>query len=205
MYRGGRCDGGLYVLDDQWHVLCNLYLSKPYPVYLSELTGSELTRIPRDRRDFEKKTTSPDFEKKTTSPEVTYSVKTAQMWGRRLNYRSICIIGRLTSWVNGRHCFCVFKGLRVKNLDPKVVLSFLQPCGLMPRHSVELQRDSSLPLFTYLLTYLLTPWCRVLLDKLTGLQLVKKFPAFHGTRRFVTALTNVRQLSLSWASSIQSI
>jgi hypothetical protein len=28
---------------------------------------------------------------------------------------------------------------------------------------------------------LLTPWCRVLLEKLTGLQLVKKFPAFHGT------------------------
>ena len=34
---------------------------------------------------------------------------------------------------------------------------------------------------TYLLTYLLTPWCRVLLEKLTGLQLVKKFPAFQGT------------------------
>ena len=29
--------------------------------------------------------------------------------------------------------------------------------------------------------YLLTPWCRVLLEKLTGLQLVKKFPAFYGT------------------------
>ena len=28
--------------------------------------------------------------------------------------------------------------------------------------------------------YLLTPWCRVLLEKLTGLQLIKKFPAFHG-------------------------
>ena len=27
-------------------------------------------------------------------------------------------------------------------------------------------------------TYLLTPWCRVLLEKLTGLQLVKKFLAF---------------------------
>ena len=26
--------------------------------------------------------------------------------------------------------------------------------------------------------YLLTPWCRVLLEKVTGLQLVKKFPAF---------------------------
>ena len=56
-----------------------------------------------------------------------------------------------------------------------------------------------------LLTYLLTPWCRVLLEKLTGLQLVKKFPAFHGTQRFITALTTVRHLSLSWASPIQSI
>ena len=54
-------------------------------------------------------------------------------------------------------------------------------------------------------TYLLTPWCRVLLEKLTGLQLIKKFPAFHGTRRFITALTSVRHLSLSWASPIQSI
>ena len=52
---------------------------------------------------------------------------------------------------------------------------------------------------------LLTPWCRVLLEKLTGLQLVKKFPAFHGTRRFITALTSVRHLSLSCASPIQSI
>ena len=52
---------------------------------------------------------------------------------------------------------------------------------------------------------LLTPWCRVLLEKLTGLQLVKKFPAFHGTRRFITALTSVRHLALSWASPIQSI
>ena len=37
------------------------------------------------------------------------------------------------------------------------------------------------------------------------LKLVKKFPAFHGTRRFITALTSVRHLSLSWASPIQSI
>ena len=60
-------------------------------------------------------------------------------------------------------------------------------------------------LYTHLLTYLLTPWCRVLLEKLTGLQLVKKFPAFHGTRRFITALTSFHHLSLSWASPIQSI
>ena len=46
---------------------------------------------------------------------------------------------------------------------------------------------------------------RVLLEKLTGMQLVKKFPAFHGTRMFITAFTSVRQLFLSWASPIQSI
>ena len=50
-----------------------------------------------------------------------------------------------------------------------------------------------------------TPWSIVLLEKLTGLQIVKKFPAFHGTRRFITALTSVRHLSLSWASPIQSM
>ena len=37
------------------------------------------------------------------------------------------------------------------------------------------------------------------------MQLVKKLPAFHGTRRFITAFTSVRHLSLSWASPIQSI
>jgi hypothetical protein len=36
-------------------------------------------------------------------------------------------------------------------------------------------------LLTYLLTYLLIPWNRNLLEKLPGLQLVKKFPAFYGT------------------------
>ena len=56
---------------------------------------------------------------------------------------------------------------------------------------------------SYLLTYLLHG--AVLLEKLTGLQLVKQFPAFHGTRRFITALTSVRHLSLAWASPIQSI
>ena len=37
---------------------------------------------------------------------------------------------------------------------------------------------------------LLTPRSRVLLEKLTGFQLVKKFPAFYGNRRFITAVTS---------------
>ena len=60
-------------------------------------------------------------------------------------------------------------------------------------------------LISHNFSYLLTPWCRALLEKLTGLQLVKKFSEFHGTRRYITALTSVRHLSLSWTSPIQSI
>jgi hypothetical protein len=60
-------------------------------------------------------------------------------------------------------------------------------------------------IITDLLTYLLTPWIRILLEKLTDFQLVKEFPAFYGTRRFITAFTSARHLSLSWASSIHSL
>ena len=43
---------------------------------------------------------------------------------------------------------------------------------------------------------LFTPWSRVLLDKVTGSQLVKKYPAFYGTRRFITAFTSAHRLSI---------
>jgi len=52
-------------------------------------------------------------------------------------------------------------------------------------------------LLTYSLTHSLTPWSRVLLEKLTGFQPVKKFPAFCRTRRFISAFTSARHLSLS--------
>jgi hypothetical protein len=44
---------------------------------------------------------------------------------------------------------------------------------------------------------MLTPWGRVLPEKLTVSQLVRKFPAFYGTGRFITAFTKARHLSLS--------
>ena len=50
----------------------------------------------------------------------------------------------------------------------------------------------------------LTPWSRVLLEKLSGSQLVKKFPAVYATGRFITAFTSACHLSLSWVRSIQS-
>jgi hypothetical protein len=45
--------------------------------------------------------------------------------------------------------------------------------------------------------YLLTPWSSILLEKLTGLQLVKKFPTFYGTERFITTFTSACHPSLT--------
>ena len=56
--------------------------------------------------------------------------------------------------------------------------------------------------------YMCCVWLNKLLyflEKLTSFQLVKKFPAFFGTRSFITSFTSARHLSLSWARSIQAI
>jgi hypothetical protein len=58
-------------------------------------------------------------------------------------------------------------------------------------------------LYSDLLTYLLN--IRVHLEKLTDLQLINKLTTFYGTRKFITAFTTARHLSLSLARSIQSI
>jgi hypothetical protein len=55
------------------------------------------------------------------------------------------------------------------------------------------------------LTYLLTPWSRVLLEKLTlNFAASQEIPYIYGTRNFLTVPTSARHLSLSWANSIQS-
>ena len=59
------------------------------------------------------------------------------------------------------------------------------------------------PYVVELHTYLLRS--RVLFEKLTGSQLVEKFPSFYGTPRFITAFISARHLSLSWARWIQSM
>ena len=76
--------------------------------------------------------------------------------------------------------------------------------GLLQVWWYQILYNTILTSWWWALNCLLTPWCRVF-EKLTGLQLVKKFPVFHGTRRFITALTSFRHFCLSWASPIQSI
>ena len=48
-----------------------------------------------------------------------------------------------------------------------------------------------------LMVYLLTPWSRVILEKLTGSAASQEIPRLFGTRRFLTVPTSARHLSLS--------
>jgi hypothetical protein len=52
----------------------------------------------------------------------------------------------------------------------------------------------------WLWNYLLTPYSSVLFEKPTGSQLVQKFPAFYGPRRFIPACTSSRRMPLSWVT-----
>jgi hypothetical protein len=51
--------------------------------------------------------------------------------------------------------------------------------------------------YIYLLTYVFTLWSTILLEKLTDSQQIKKFSVYYGNRRFITAFTSARHLSLS--------
>ena len=63
---------------------------------------------------------------------------------------------------------------------------------------------STCDIYIYTHTHLLTPWSRVLLEKLAGSATSQEIPRIFGTRKFLTVLTSARHLSLSWANSIQS-
>jgi hypothetical protein len=75
-------------------------------------------------------------------------------------------------------------------------------------HSLTLTLLTHLPthtlsyVLTYLLTHTLIPWSTVLPENLTGSKLVKKFPAFYGTRRFDTVLHHKGTLSFHIQSQI---
>jgi len=51
-------------------------------------------------------------------------------------------------------------------------------------------------------TYLLTPWSRVFLEKLTRSAASQEIPLIFRTWRFITIFTSARHLSLSWVNSI---
>ena len=76
-----------------------------------------------------------------------------------------------------------------KTEDPKFVEDFLTS----PDHI----SFSLLLLLLLLLTYLLTPWSIVLLEKLTGSAASQEIPAICGNTKFITVFTTARHLSPS--------
>ena len=62
--------------------------------------------------------------------------------------------------------------------------------------------SSGLRISTHLLTYSMEQRSSCKANQFSA---SKKFPAFYWTRRFITAFTSASHLSLSWASSIQSV
>ena len=70
---------------------------------------------------------------------------------------------------------------------------------------VNIESSTHFIVYSHTHRYVCAPWNRILLENLTGSQLVKKFPSFYGTRKFITVFTNACHLSLSWARSIQSV
>jgi hypothetical protein len=88
--------------------------------------------------------------------------------------------------------------------SPKTSISMQTESPSRPSHNIYrvFRRNIAVRVYrTSVLAYL----SRLLLEKLTGSQIVKKFPSFYGIRRFIPAFKIVRHLSLSWARSIQSI
>ena len=102
-----------------------------------------------------------------------------------------------TTFSKGRYTDFIKNALNWNDLHLKMT-------DLYPKEQISMadSYDTQNHLLTYLLTHSKE---QRLFEKLTGFQPVKKFPAFYETRRFITAFRNPRHLSLSWASSIQSI
>ena len=104
---------------------------------------------------------------------------------------------RLCEWVSGewvfRHCrlcVCVCVCIIIIIIIIIIIMNSASRCSWSFRHFFRLPTCTSSSL---------TPHSTVHLQKLTVLQLLKKFPAFCGTRRFITAFTSARHPSLSWA------
>jgi hypothetical protein len=107
---------------------------------------------------------------------VVRSPQSAKGWGKKFMLHSM-------------NCHSYFK------ISGKGSIFFLHFACLFPHLQTSIQQFHTE--LIYLPTSLHTPHSTVLPEKLTGLQLIKKFPALYGTQRYITALNSARHLSLS--------
>ena len=114
-----------------------------------------------------------------------------------LSFRSISCIFRITNGTNTILCDVlswnlknvadIYKTTRQRNSEARSVSTDGTASDIIYR-LILLARYLSV----FLPSFLLTPWSRVLLEKLTGFKLVKKNPAFYGTQKFNAAFTSAR-------------
>jgi hypothetical protein len=116
---------------------------------------------------------------------------------------------RTWGWLLGRTGYCIKQHCL---LHPSCFICKFKSCWPITKGQIQRLNlsdiTSKIPRpcqFCYLLTYLLTPWSAVLLEKPSCSQIIKEFPAFYGMLMFIIAPTKARQLSLSCASSIRPI
>ena len=97
---------------------------------------------------------------------------------------------RISTTINGDHCSAVIMTSHVAT-QLFIIANPQQLHTSITLHPRVINRTD----IPFLITNLLTPCSRVL-DKLTFPQLVKKFPPFYGTPKFITAFIRARHLSL---------
>ena len=86
-------------------------------------------------------------------------------------------------WTSGNISYSTYK-FKLRNIIIIIIIiKYLRTClfTYLPAYLLLTSFTDS-----HLLTKLLTPFRRDLLKKVTGSQLLKKFPPFYGTRRFIT-------------------
>ena len=97
--------------------------------------------------------------------------------------------------------YSILVPLKLRNsclrLLPRLPVTLSFPLSILQQSVLEGSSYARCDQSSYLLTYLLTPCSRVLLEKPTGSAASQEIPRIFGTRRFITVLTSARHLSLS--------
>jgi hypothetical protein len=93
----------------------------------------------------------------------------------------------------------------IDQLIPKLCTACCAIRAVKPLRSQDTLKLEYYSCFHSHMNYLLTPWSRVLLEKLTvNFAASQEILCIYGTWKFLTVPTSARHLSLSWANSIQS-
>jgi hypothetical protein len=100
-----------------------------------------------------------------------------------------CVMGPAGHWFRGMRVLCV--GWKHQQWErPRADVGLLGHNKKIPPKDMRVRLPVALRV-------LCTARSRVLLEKLTVSQLVKRFPAFYGSRTFIAAFTRARHVSLS--------